>query len=32
MSRTCLLLQCAFLESCRTPKENQNQPSCPSQC
>jgi hypothetical protein len=27
MSRTCLLLQCAFLESYRNPKEHQNQPS-----
>jgi len=25
MSRTCLLLQCVFLESCNTPKENRNQ-------
>jgi hypothetical protein len=25
MSRTCLLLQCAFLESCSTPKEHRNQ-------
>ncbi len=29
MSRTCLLLQCAFLESCRTPKKTKTNPLVP---